>query len=82
MRKVLMQAHVIDENGATEPGQIITIHDGAAERYVKNGWGVFVVEEKTEEAASGTIEASEDGLPTHETATIKRGRGRPRNVVV
>ena len=85
-----MSAHVIDDHGATVPGQIVERHDAAADKYVKNGWAIFVEEEKKilevkaegpdEEEFSTEIEAPEDGLPEAETATIKR-RGRPRKVV-
>ena len=88
MKKILMSAHVIDDHGATVPGQIVERHDAAADKYVKNGWAIFIEEEKieakaeepAEEEFSTEIEAPEDGLPEAETATIKR-RGRPRKVV-
>jgi len=96
MKKVLMSAHVIDDSGATVPGQIVERHDAAAEKYVRNGWAIFIEEEKkveekievkveevTEEEVTEEaveIESPEDGLPEAETATLKR-RGRPRKVV-
>jgi hypothetical protein len=71
--KIVFTAHTIAENGRHIPGDVIEIHDAAAEDYINRGLALKYEDALPEKAA---IETPEDQTAKPETATTSRSGKR------
>jgi len=69
MKRVRVDANVIDEHGIHNPGDIITLSDGEAQGYEDKHWGAILGDDDSHV----TIETAESVMPEHETAELEVG---------
>jgi hypothetical protein len=76
--KIKVVAHTSDEEGLHFPGEILDMREGTAKEWIKKQWAIALPVEKKEEpepvveAKAEVMEAPEDHMPKHETASMKR----------
>ena len=82
--KIKIVAHIINEEGAYYPEDIVHLRDELAVEWIKQNWALPIRQSSVETATVGPPEAA---VPSNEVETeslaegetaVTRGRGRPR----